>query len=141
MRTYIAKTGEIDRSWYVIDAEGQTLGRIATRIADALRGKNKPIYTPHVDTGDFVIVLNASKVHLTGRKLDQKNYYKHSTYPGGLKVLDARTVRETDPERMFQHAIKGMLPKNKLSRDILKKLKVYPGTAHPHAGQKPQPLP
>ncbi len=141
MRTYSAKPGEIERQWFVVDAQDEVLGRLAVRIADVLRGKNKPTFTPHVDTGDFVVVVNAEKVKLTGRKLDQKNYYRHTGYPGGLGVIDARTVRETDSERMFQQAVKGMLPKNKLARHMLKKLKVYAGTDHPHAAQKPQPLP
>ena len=140
MKTYSAKPGEVERSWYVVDAADMTLGRMATRIATVLRGKHKPQYTPHVDTGDFVIVVNASKVKLSGRKLDQKHYHRYSGYAGGMKSIDARTVRETDPERMIRQAVKGMLPKNLLSRQLIKKLKVYGGEEHPHTGQKPTPL-
>ncbi len=141
MKTYSAKPGEIERKWYVVDADGQTLGRLATRIATVLRGKHKPQFTPHVDTGDFVIVVNASKVTLTGRKLEQKHYHRYSGYAGGLKSVDARTVRAEDPERMIRQAVKGMLPKNLLSKQLIKKLKVYGGAEHPHAAQKPEPLP
>lgn len=141
MKTYSAKPGEVDRKWFVVDATDMPLGRLATRVATVLRGKHKPQFTPHVDTGDFVIVVNASKVSLSGRKLDQKNYHRYSGYTGGLKSLDARTVRAEDPERMLQQAVKGMLPKNLLSRQLIKKLKVYGGEEHPHAGQKPEPLP
>ena len=141
MSTYSAKPGEIDRHWYVVDASEHNLGRLAVQIANVLRGKHKPTFTPHVDTGDFVIVTNASSVKLTGRKLDQKQYHRYSGYPGGLKSIVARTVREEDPERMIQQAVKGMLPKNRLSRQIIKKLKVYGGADHPHASQQPQPLP
>lgn len=141
MKTYSAKPGEVDRKWFVVDATDISLGRLATRVATVLRGKHKPQFTPHVDTGDFVIVVNASKVSLSGRKLDQKNYHRYSGYTGGLKSLDARTVRAEDPERMLQQAVKGMLPKNLLSRQLIKKLKVYGGEEHPHAGQKPEPLP
>jgi large subunit ribosomal protein L13 len=141
MRTYSAKPGEVDRRWFVVDAADQKLGRLATRIAMVLRGRHKPEFTPHVDTGDFVIVINASKVALTGRKLDQKYYHRYSGYPGGLKSIDARTVREDDPERMLVQAVKGMLPKNKLARQIIKKLKVYGADDHPHTAQQPQPLP
>lgn len=141
MKTYSAKPGEVDRQWYVVDASDHTLGRLATRIATILRGKHKPQFTPHVDTGDFVIVLNAEKVNLTGRKLAQKHYHRYSGYAGGMKSIDAATVRAEDPERMIQQAVKGMLPKNLLSRQLIKKLKVYGGAEHPHAGQKPEPLP
>lgn len=141
MRTPSAKPGEVDRSWYVVDASEYNLGRLATRIATVLRGKHKPMFTPHVDGGDYVIVLNASKVNLTGRKLQHKHYHRYSGYPGGLTSIDAETVRAEDPERMIQQAVKGMLPKNKLSRQIIKKLKVYPGDEHPHKGQQPQPFP
>lgn len=141
MRTYSAKPGEVDRSWFVVDATGLTLGRLATRVAMVLRGRHKPEFTPHVDTGDFVIVVNASSIQLSGRKLDQKYYHRYSGYPGGLKSIDARTVREDDPERMIVQAVKGMLPKNRLSRQIIKKLKVYGAAEHPHAAQQPQPLP
>jgi large subunit ribosomal protein L13 len=141
MRTYSAKPGEVDQDWYVVDASGYNLGRLATQIATVLRGKHKPTFTPHVDTGDYVIVLNASEVNLTGQKLDQKRYHRYSGYAGGLKSIDARTVRESDPERMIVSAVKGMLPKNRLARQIIKKLKVYGGSEHPHAAQKPAPLP
>lgn len=141
MRTYQAKPGEIDREWYVVDASEYELGRLATRIAMVLRGKHKPTFTPHVDAGGFVVVVNADKVRLTGRKLDQKFYHRYSGYPGGLKSAVARDVREDDPERMVREAVKGMLPKNRLSRQLLTKLKVYAGGEHPHAAQRPQPLP
>lgn len=141
MKTYSAKPGEVERSWYVVDASDVTLGRLATRVATVLRGKHKPQYTPHVDTGDFVIVVNASQVKLTGRKLDQKHYHRYSGYPGGLTSIDARTVRDEDPDRMIRQAVKGMLPKNLLSKQLLSKLKVYGGAEHPHSAQKPEPLP
>ena len=141
MSTYSAKPGEVQREWFVIDASDQTLGRLATRIATVLRGKHKPTYTPHVDTGDFVVVVNASQVALSGNKLDRKQYHRYSGFMGGLKSADARTVRAEDPERMIRQAVKGMLPKNRLSRQIIKKLKVYGGAEHPHTGQKPQPFP
>lgn len=141
MRTYSAKPGEIDRGWYVVDAEGLTLGRLATRIAMVLRGKHKPTFTPHVDTGDFVVVVNASKVALSGTKLDTKKYHRYSGYPGGLRSTVARLVREDDPDRMIREAVKGMLPKNRLSRQLINKLKVYGEGDHPHTAQKPQPLP
>lgn len=141
MRTYQAKPAEIDREWFVVDASDYELGRLATRIAMVLRGKHQPTFTPHVDTGGFVIVLNADQVKLTGRKLDQKFYHRYSGYPGGLRSADARSVRAEDPERMLREAVKGMLPKNRLSRQLLRKLKVYSGAEHPHAAQNPQPLP
>ena len=141
MRTYQAKPGEIDASWYVIDASGLHLGRLATRIAHVLRGKHKPTFTPHVETGDYVVVVNASKIELTGSKLDTKRYYRYSGYPGGLKAAVARTVREEDPERMIVEAVKGMLPKNRLARQVIKKLKVYGAGEHPHTAQNPQPFP
>lgn len=141
MLTPSAKASEVERDWFVVDASQYNLGRLATRIAVILRGKHKPTFTPHVDTGDYVIVLNAEKVNLTGRKLSHKHYHRYSGYPGGLKSIDAATVRETDSERMIQQAVKGMLPKNKLSREVIKKLKVYAGEDHPHAAQQPKPLP
>jgi large subunit ribosomal protein L13 len=141
MDTWTAKPGEVERKWYVVDATDQTLGRLASRIAMVLRGKNKATFTPHVDTGDFVVVVNASKVALTGRKLDQKKYQHYSGYPGGLKTATARDVRVDDPERMFREAVKGMLPKNRLARQLIKKLRVYGGAEHPHAAQNPQTLP
>ena len=139
--TVSAKPAEVVRDWYVIDARGQNLGRLATRIATVLRGKHKPIFTPHVDTGDHVIVINATEVNLTGNKLSQKHYHRYSGYFGGLKSVDAATVRENDPERMFQQAVKGMLPKNRLGRQMIKKLKVYAGSDHPHVAQLPQNFP
>ena len=141
MRTYSAKNGEVERNWYVVDASDYNLGRLATRIATIIRGKHKPTFTPHVDTGDYVVVINASKVQLSGGKLDAKKYHRYSGYPGGLKSIVARTVRETDSERMLMQAVKGMLPKNRLSRQIISKLKVYPGAEHPHGAQSPQPMP
>jgi large subunit ribosomal protein L13 len=141
MRTYSAKPSEVTRDWFVVDASEFELGRLATRLAMVLRGRHKPTYTPHVDTGDFVVVLNASKVRLKGRKLDQKYYHRYSGYPGGLRSVVARTVREENPERMIRQAVQGMLPKNRLSRQLIKKLKVYAEEEHPHEAQKPQPLP
>ncbi|MCB9680404.1 MAG: 50S ribosomal protein L13 [Alphaproteobacteria bacterium] len=141
MRTYVAKPAEVERSWYVVDASEYNLGRLATRLATVLRGKHKPTFTPHVDTGDFVVVVNASSVNLTGAKLEQKSYHRYSGYKGGLKSIVASTVREEDPERMIVEAVKGMLPKNRLSRQIIKKLKVYGGAEHPHTAQNPQPFP
>jgi len=141
MRTYSAKPSEVTRDWFVVDASEFELGRLATRLAMVLRGRHKPTYTPHVDTGDFVVVVNASKVRLKGRKLDQKYYHRYSGYPGGLRSVVARTVREQDPERMIRQAVQGMLPKNRLSRQLIKKLKVYADEEHPHEAQKPQPLP
>jgi len=140
MRTYNAKPGEVERRWYVVDADGQTLGRLATRIADTLRGKDKAQYTPHVDTGDFVVVVNAEKVRVTGNKLDQKRYYRHSGYPGGLRSRTLREQLERRPTEVIRKAVKGMLPKNRLARRQLTKLKVYAGPDHPHEAQAPQPL-
>ena len=140
MKTYSARPGEVPQRWYVVDAEGQVLGRLATRIATVLRGKHKPQFTPHVDTGDFVIVINAEKVVLTGKKLEQKLYRRYSGYPGGLNSQPASRVLERDPDRVIRHAVKGMLPKNRLSRQIIKKLKVYAGPEHPHQAQLPQSL-
>ena len=140
MRTYNAKPGEVSRDWYVVDAEGKTLGRLATQIADTLRGKRKPQYTPHVDTGDFVVVVNAEKIHVTGSKLDQKRYYRHSGYPGGLKSRTLREQLERRPTEVIRTAVKGMLPRNRLARQQLTKLKVYAGPKHPHVSQNPQPL-
>ncbi len=139
-KTLSAKPNEIERTWFVVDAEGKTLGRLATEIARILRGKHKPIYTPHVDTGDYVIVVNADKVRVTGNRLDQKYYYRHSGYMGGLKAVPLRRMLETHPERVIEHAVKGMLPKNRLGRKMYKKLKVYASPDHPHQAQKPQPL-
>jgi len=140
VRTFTQKQEEIERDWYVVDAEGETLGRLASRIAPILKGKHKPIYTPHLDCGDFVVIVNAEKVRVTGRKLDQKLYYRHSGYPGGLKSISLRDQLNRYPERVLQAAIRGMLPKNKLGRRMIKKLKVYAGDAHPHEAQQPRPL-
>jgi large subunit ribosomal protein L13 len=140
MKTYSAKPAEITRDWYLVDADGQTLGRLATAIADTLRGKRKPIFTPHVDTGDFVVVVNAEKVVVTGSKLDQKRYYRHSGYPGGLRSRTLREQLERRPTEVLRTAVKGMLPKNKLARHQITKLKIYAGPDHPHASQNPQPL-
>jgi large subunit ribosomal protein L13 len=140
VRTFTAKSEEIERDWYVVDAEGQTLGRLASAIASILRGKHKPFYTPHLDCGDYVVVVNAEKVHVTGRKLDQKYYHRHSGYPGGLSSISLRDQLAKHPERVLQAAVKGMLPKNKLGRRMYKKLKVYAGDSHPHQAQQPKPM-
>ena len=140
MRTFTQKQEEIARNWYVVDAEGETLGRLASRIAPILKGKHKPVYTPHMDCGDYVIIVNAEKVRVTGRKMDQKLYYRHSGYPGGLRSISLKDQLAKHPERVLQAAIRGMLPKNKLGRRMLKKLKVYAGDSHPHQAQQPRPL-
>ena len=140
MKTYSAKPGEVTREWYLVDAEGQTLGRLATQIADTLRGKRKPQYTPHVDTGDFVVVVNAEKIAVSGSKLDQKRYYRHSGYPGGLRSRTLHEQLERRPTEVIRSAVKGMLPRNRLARQQLTKLKVYAGPDHPHASQNPRPL-
>lgn len=139
-KTYVTKQAEIERSWYVVDAEGRTLGRIASEIAKVLRGKHKPIYSPSVDCGDYVIVVNAEKIQVTGRRKDQKKYYHHSGYMGGLSEITLREQLERYPERVIESAVKGMLPRNKLGRKMLQKLKVYPGAQHPHHAQQPEPL-
>ncbi|WP_339060608.1 50S ribosomal protein L13 [Tepidibacillus marianensis] len=136
--TYMAKPNEVERKWYIIDAEGKALGRLATEAASILRGKHKPQFTPHVDTGDFVIIVNADKVVLTGNKMQQKKYYRHSGYPGGLRVTVAADMIKNKPERMVEIAVKGMLPHNTLGRKQGMKLKVYAGTEHPHQAQKPE---
>jgi large subunit ribosomal protein L13 len=138
--TYSAKPADIDRKWYVIDADGQVLGRLATGVATVLRGKHKAIYTPSMDTGDFVIVINADKVTVTGNKETQKLYYHHSGYPGGLKETPYEKLHEEHPERVIVYAVKGMLPRNRLGRAMIKKLHVYAGPEHPHGAQKPEPL-
>ena len=138
MKTYIAKPLEIERKWYVIDADGQTLGRLASEVAAILRGKHKPIYTPNVDTGDFVIVINAEKIVLTGNKLDQKKVRHHSGDPGGLKEMSYRDVLQKKPEKAIETAIKGMLPHNRLGAQMYRKLKVYRGNEHPHQAQQPE---
>ncbi len=140
MKTYTAKASDIERTWYVVDAEGQTLGRLASEIAKVLRGKHKPTFTPHMDTGDYVIVVNAEKIQVTGRKMDQKFYYRHSGYPGGLKSISLRVQLQKHPTRVIQAAVRGMLPKNRLGRAMIKKLKVYAGDSHPHQAQQPQKL-
>jgi large subunit ribosomal protein L13 len=140
MKTYSAKPGEIQRDWYLVDAEGETLGRLATRIADRLRGKGKPQFTPHVDTGDFVVVVNAEKIAVTGKKLDDKIYYRHSGYPGGLRERSLREELDRVPTEVIRRAVKGMLPRNRLGRRQLTKLKVYAGPEHPHAAQEPKPF-
>ena len=140
MNTYSAKPTDIDRKWFIIDADGVVLGRLAAIVADRLRGKHKPIFTPHADTGDFVVVVNADKVSMTGRKWDQKIYYRYSGYLGGLKEISARKLREKRPEDIVRFAVRGMLPKNSLGRRQLKKLKVYTGPDHPHQAQQPQDL-
>jgi large subunit ribosomal protein L13 len=139
-KTYSAKPGEVERDWYLVDAEGQTLGRLATRIADTLRGKGKVRYTPHVDTGDFVVVVNAEKIAVSGNKLDQKRYYRHSGYPGGLRSRTLREQLERRPEEVLRRAVRGMLPRNRLARQQLTKLKIYAGPEHPHEAQAPKPL-
>jgi len=140
MKTYVTKPAEIERAWYVVDAEGQTLGRLASNVASILKGKHKPIYSPAVDCGDFVIVLNADKITVTGRRLEQKKYYRHSLYIGGLKEVSLRDQLQQHPERVIESAVRGMLPKNALGRKMFKKLKVYAGSEHPHQAQLPQPL-
>jgi large subunit ribosomal protein L13 len=139
-KTYNAKPGEVARDWYLVDAEGLTLGRLATRIADTLRGKGKPQYTPHVDTGDFVVVVNAEKIAVTGNKLDQKRYYRHSGYPGGIRSRTLREQLDRRPTEVLRVAVKGMLPKNRLAAKQLNKLKIYAGPEHPHEAQAPKPL-
>jgi large subunit ribosomal protein L13 len=141
MKTWNAKPNELEKRWYLVDADGQNLGRLATRIADTLRGKRKPEYTPHVDTGDFVIVVNAEKVAVTGKKLQQKLYYRHSGYPGGLRSRTLAEQLQRRPTEVLRKAVKGMLPRNRLSRAQLLKLKVYAGPEHPHEAQRPEPLP
>ena len=140
MKTYVAKPDTRERNWLVVDASGKTLGRLATQIADTLRGKRKPEYTPHVDTGDFVIVVNAEKIQVTGNKLDQKRYYRHSGYPGGLRSRTLREQLDRRPTEVLRVAVKGMLPKNRLARQQITKLKIYAGPEHPHEAQNPKPL-
>jgi large subunit ribosomal protein L13 len=140
MKTLVARKEDVNRDWYLVDAENLVLGRMATQIANVLRGKNKPTYTPSVDTGDFVIVVNADKIALTGNKLNDKMYYSHSGYPGGIKSINAGKLQEKKPGEIIRHAVKGMLPKNKLARHMLNKLKIYSGPVHPHKAQQPKPL-
>jgi large subunit ribosomal protein L13 len=139
MTTYSARASELTPRWYVIDAQDQVLGRLASRIAQILRGKHKPTYTPNLNSGDFVIVINAEKIAVTGNRLDQKLYYRHSQYPGGMKTQTLRQVLVKHPDRVIQHAVKGMLPHNKLGDDMLHRLKIYAGPTHPHAAQQPVP--
>jgi large subunit ribosomal protein L13 len=141
MKTWNAKAEDVEREWFVVDAEGETLGRLATRIADTLRGKRKPQYTPHVDTGDFVVVVNAEKIQVTGNKLDQKRYYRHSGYPGGIRSRTLREQLDRQPAEVIRKAVKGMLPRNRLANRQITKLKVYAGPDHPHEAQNPKPLP
>ncbi|MFY9942648.1 MAG: 50S ribosomal protein L13 [Desulfobacterales bacterium] len=138
--TYSAKRTDNQEKWYVVNAQDAVLGRLATSVAARLRGKHNPLFTPHVDTGDWIVVINADKIRLTGRKWDQKNYYRHSGYMGGLKTITARKLMEKRPEDLIRFAVKGMLPKNRLGRQIFKKLKVYAGNQHPHEAQKPEVL-
>lgn len=137
MATYTAKKSENPKRWYLVDLDSKVLGRAATQIANILRGKTKPQFTPHMDTGDFVVAVNASKIILTGRKLEQKDYFWHSGYPGGIKSVSASKLMTTKPERILMEAVKGMLPKNALGKNLIKKLKIYPGSDHPHKAQKP----
>ena len=140
MKTFITKPAEVERQWFIVDAQGQTLGRLASRIATILRGKHKPGFSPSVDCGDYVVVINADKIHVTGRRMDQKVYYRHSNYPGGLTEVTLREQLENYPTRPIELAVKGMLPKNKLGRKMIKKLKVYAGEEHPHQAQQPVPM-
>ena len=140
MKTAIPREAEIQPKWYLVDADGQTLGRMAASIAAVLRGKHRPIFTPHMDLGDHVVVINAARVHVTGRKLEQKTYFRHSGYPGGARFTAMSEVLERDPERLVRLAVRGMLPKNRLGRALLKKLKVYAGPTHEHAAQRPEPI-
>jgi large subunit ribosomal protein L13 len=140
MKTYVPKVGEIEHAWHLVDAQGKVLGRLATQVVRLLRGKHKPIYTPHMDTGDFVVVINAEKVLLTGKKLTDKMYYRHSGYPGGIKSTTPGRVLKAKPERVVEQAVRGMLPKTKLGDALFRKVKVYAGGAHPHEAQRPQPV-
>jgi large subunit ribosomal protein L13 len=140
MKTYSPKKGDIKREWHIIDAEGKTLGRISTKIADILRGKNKPIFSPHMDCGDYVVVINAKDIKLTGDKLTKKTYHRHTRYPGGLKEISAGKLLLQKPERVLEKAVYGMIPSTKIKKDILKKLKIYAGSEHKHSAQNPKPL-
>ena len=140
MRTYTAKAGDIQRDWYVVDATGKTLGRLASEVAQIIRGKHKPIFTPHMDCGDFVIIINAQKIHVTGRKMEQKMYYRHSGYPGGLRTESLGDLLGSNPTRVFYLAVRGMLPKGRLGRAMIKKLKIYASDSHPHEAQQPKVL-
>jgi large subunit ribosomal protein L13 len=140
MGTYTAKMEDVERFWYIVNAENKVLGKLAAEVASILRGKHKPIFTPHVDAGDFIVVVNAEKVHLTGRKLDKKLYFSHSGYPGGLRVKSAGKMLKEKPEEVIRHAVRGMLPKNRLGRRLITKLKIYTGPDHPHQAQNPKEL-
>lgn len=140
MKTISVKEQDVQKDWYIVDAQGQTLGRLATQVATILRGKHKPIYTPHVDCGDYVIIINAEKIHVTGQKMTQKIYYRHSNYPGGLKKVTLRDQLQKFPTRVIETAVRGMLPKNRLGRRMFRKLKVYAGSSHPHQAQQPKAL-
>jgi len=140
MRTVSLRKEDVNAKWFIVDAQGKTLGRLASQVAHVLRGKHKPVFTPHVDCGDNVIVVNAAKIHVTGRKIVQKKYYRHSGYPGGFKEIALRDQMNKFPERVIEHAIRGMLPKNRLGRQMYTKLKVYSGPNHPHQAQKPETL-
>ena len=140
MKTIWTKEADVERNWFIVDAEGKTLGRLASQIASVLRGKHKPVYNPSQDMGDFVVVINADKIHVTGQRMDQKKYYTHSGYQGGLKERTLRQMMEKTPERVIHLAVRGMLPKNVLGRRMIKKLKVYAGPDHPHVAQRPEPL-
>jgi large subunit ribosomal protein L13 len=140
MKTFSAKSDEVSRSWHLVDAKDQVLGRLACRVAAILRGKHKPIYTPHVDTGDYVVIINAEQVRVTGRKPGNKMYHRHTGYPGGIKAMSFNELQEKHPERVLELAIKGMLPKGPLGRQMYRKLKVYAGSEHPHTGQQPEPI-
>lgn len=140
MKTFSAKKESVVHDWYVVDAQQHTLGHLAVKIAHMLRGKHKPIYTPHVDTGDFIVVTNAEKIQLTGNKREDKQYYRHSGYPGGIKSMNLSEMLEKKPETVLMNAVKGMLPKNRLGRQMIKKLKIYAGNDHPHQAQQPKPL-
>ncbi|MDL1973693.1 MAG: 50S ribosomal protein L13 [Desulfobacteria bacterium] len=140
MKTTVAKNEDFDRKWYIVDATGHVLGRLASKIAFMLRGKHKPIFTPHVDTGDFIVVVNAAKIALTGNKWKDKIYYRHSGYMGGIKAINAKDLLKKRPEDLVRFAVRGMLPKNRLGRSIIKKLKIYAGSEHPHSAQTPEPF-
>ena len=139
-KTFVATPANRQRDWYIVDAQGKTLGRLATQLADILRGKRKPEYTPHCDTGDFIVVVNAEKITVTGRKLEQKRYWRHTGYPGGIRSRTLAEMLDRQPEEVIRKAVKGMLPRNRLARQQLRKLKVYAGEEHPHAAQQPKPL-
>jgi large subunit ribosomal protein L13 len=140
IKSYTPRPQDIKREWWIVDAEGKTLGRLASQIAMILRGKHKPMYSPHMDTGDFIVVINCEKIHVTGNRLDDKFYHRHSEYPGGLTSISLRDQLKRHPDRVIQEAVKGMLPKNSLGRQMIKKLKIYAGPAHPHAAQQPKTL-